>query len=118
MECTVLRTGLWGLPVRLPLAYLYLRQANSHKLIISPPAQAEVKGTSERFEIRFRPFTSKTITLRAQGRDYGDLGDGIVNTLLGDLEIWEGSERIARAEGTAALERRLPEIDGSKTAKS
>jgi hypothetical protein len=115
MECTVLRSGLWGIPVRLPLAYLYLRQAKRRKLILSPPALAQVKGTPDCFEIRFRPFTAKTITLRAQGREYGDLGDGIVNTLVGDLEIWEGSELLARAEGTAALERRVPETSMSNT---
>lgn len=109
VECAVLRSSLWGVPVRLPLAYLYLRHANARKLIIAPPALAQVTGTPEKFEIQFRPFASKTITLRAQGRDYGDLGDGIVNTLVGDLDIWDGSQLIARAKGTAGLERRVPQ---------
>ena len=112
VECTVLRSGLWGIPVQLPLAYLYLRQANTRKFIISPPALAQAKGTPDKFEIQFRTLAAKPITLRAQGREYGALGDGIVNTLVGDLEIWEGSKLIARAEGTAGLERRIPETTG------
>lgn len=108
VECVVSRSSLWGLPVRLPLAYLYLRRGNARKLIMSPPAIAQAKGTPEKFEIQFRPFAAESITLRAQGREYGDLGDGIVNTLVGDLDIWEGSQLIARAEGTAGLERRVP----------
>ena len=109
VECAVFRSSLWGIPIRLPLAYLYLHSANERKFIISPPAFAHATGTPEKFEIQFRPFAAKAITLRAHGRDYGDLGDGIVNTLVGDLEIWEGNRLIARAEGTAALERRAPQ---------
>ena len=107
VECAVLRSSLWGIPVRLPLSYLYLRHANSRKFIIAPPAIAQVTGTPEKFEIQFRSVAAKTITLKAKGREYGDLGDRISNTLVGDLEIWEGDQRIARAEGTAALERRI-----------
>ena len=103
VECAVFRSGVWGLPLRLPLAYLYLRVAGARKLIISPPAMVRVNGSPEQFEIQVRG-----ITLSARGRDYGDLGDGIVNTLVGDLEIREGGQRIARAEGTAGLERRAP----------
>ena len=95
------------MPLRLPLSYLYLRHANSRKFIIAPPAIAQVTGTPEKFEIQFQRFAAKTITLKAKGREYGDLGNGIVNTLVGDLDIWEGDQLIARAEGTAALERRI-----------
>jgi len=35
-------------------------------------------------------------------------GEGIVNTLVGDLEIWQGDTLLARAQGTAGLERRVP----------
>lgn len=110
VECVVSRSGLWGMPIRLPLGYLYLHCGNVRKLIISPPAIARVRGAPENFEIQFQPFTAKTITLRAQGSDYGDLGDGIVNTLVGDLDIWEGGQLIARAKGTAGLERRVPPL--------
>lgn len=108
VECIVLRSGLWGLPARFPLAYLYLHSGSKRKFMISPPARAQAKGTPEKFEIRFQPFTSKPITLKAQGREYGNLGDGIINTLVGDLEIWEGDKLLARAQGTAGLERRIP----------
>lgn len=109
LECAVFRSSLWGTPARLPLAYVYLQHAGKRKLLISPPTLAQVTGTPEKFEVRFRSLSTGTITLKAQGRDYGDLGDGIFNTLVGDLEIWEGDQRIARAEGTAALERRIPQ---------
>jgi hypothetical protein len=109
LECALIRTGIWGIPLRLPLAYLYLRHANSRKFIIAPSAIAQVTGSPEKFEIQFRSFAAKTIVLRAKGREYGDLGDGIANTLVGDLEIWEGDQLIARAEGTATLERRAPQ---------
>jgi len=109
VECAVVRTSVWGMPLRLPLSYLYLRHANSRKFIIAPPVIARVTGTPENFEIQFQHFAAKTITLKAQAREYGDLGDGIANTLVGDLDIWEGDQLIARAEGTATLERRIPQ---------
>jgi len=108
MECTILRSGVWGIPVGLPLAYLYLRDGATREFVIAPPAVARVTGSPEKFEIQFRRFGAETITLSAQGRDYGDLGDGIVNTLVGDLEIRKGGRLIARAQGTAGLERRAP----------
>jgi len=108
MECTILRSGVWGIPVGLPLAYLYLRDGATREFVIAPPALARVTGSPEKFEIQFRRFGAETITLSAQGRDYGDLGDGIVNTLVGDLEIRKGGRLIARAQGTAGLERRAP----------
>ena len=110
LECAVFRSSLWGSPVRLPLAYLYLRYPSRPRtLISSPPALAHAVGTPDQFEIKVRPLAAKTITLKARGREYGDLGDGIVNTLVGDLEVWEGSQLIARAQGTAGLERRAPQ---------
>jgi len=108
VECTVLRSGAWGIPVGLPLAYLYLRDGATREFVIAPPALARVTGPPEKLEIQFRRFGAETITLNAQGRDYGDLGDGIVNTLVGDLEIRKGGRLIARAQGTAGLERRAP----------
>jgi hypothetical protein len=108
MECTLLRSGVWGIPVGLPLAYLYLRDGATREFVIAPPALARVTGSPEKFEIQFRRCGVETITLNAQGRDYGDLGDGIVNTLVGDLEIRKGGRLIARAQGTAGLERRAP----------
>ncbi|OGO44132.1 MAG: hypothetical protein A2W37_02685 [Chloroflexi bacterium RBG_16_63_12] len=108
VECTVLRSGAWGIPVGLPLAYLYLRDGATREFVIAPPALARVTGSPEKFEIQFRRFGAETITVSAQGRDYGDLGDGIVNTLVGDLEIRKGGRLIARAQGTAGLERRAP----------
>jgi hypothetical protein len=98
VECAVFRSSLWGSPIRLLFAYLYLRSADERKLIMSPPATVRVKGTPEKFEIQFQPIVAKAITLRAQGQEYGDLGDGISNTWVGDLEIWQGDKRIGRAK--------------------
>jgi hypothetical protein len=108
VECTVLRSGLWGIPLGLPLAYLYLKEGDERELVLSPPATVRVIGSPERFEIHVRRFWGDTITLIAVGRDYGDLGDDIINTLVGDLEILKGGRVIARAQGTAGLERRAP----------
>src|SRR5574341_1658647 len=108
VECAVLRSGIWGIPVGLPLAYLYLRDGATREFVIAPPARARVIGLPEKFEIQFGRLGAETVTLNAQGRDYGNLGDGIVNTLVGDLEIRKGGRLIARAQGTAGLERRTP----------
>jgi hypothetical protein len=108
VECTVFRSGLWGIPVRLPLAYLYLKEAEARTWVISPPAIACVTGSPEKFAIHIRRIGAETITLNAVGRDYGDLGDGIINTLVGDLEILRDGRVVARAQGTAGLERRSP----------
>lgn len=108
LECVVLRSSLWGSPIQLPLAYLYLRCEGKRSFFMSPPAKAQVSGIPERFEIRFQPFRGKIVALKARGREYGNLGDGIVNTLMGDLEVWEGDKLLAQAKGTAGLERRIP----------
>jgi uncharacterized membrane protein len=108
VECAVFRSGLWGVPLRLPLAYLYLRQADGRHLIMSPPARARVTGTLDHFEISVRPVGGAPILLKASGREYGDFGEGITNTLVGDLDILQGGKLIASARGTAGLECRAP----------
>lgn len=106
VECSILRSNLWGIPVRLPLAYLYLRHADRRELVMAPFGLARVVGSPEKFEIQIQPLGGEPVTLAGVGRDYGDLGDGIINTLVGDLEIRVGSRVIARATGTAGIERR------------
>jgi hypothetical protein len=108
VECTVLRSGLWGIPLRLPLAYLYLQEGAARELVVSPPAIIRVTGSPEKFAIQIRRFGAEMITLKAVGRDYGDLGEGIINTLVGDLEVIKGGRLMTRALGTAGLERRAP----------
>jgi len=54
-----------------------------------------------------RKFGREKITFIGTGREYGDFGDRIINTLTGDLEIHEGNRVIAYARGTAGLERRV-----------
>jgi hypothetical protein len=109
VECMALRSAVWGFPLRLPLGYLYLRVGSQRRLWIAPPVLTRISGSPQEFEIEFRPISAAPIRLKGQGRDYGDLGDGIVNTLVGNLEVWQGETLLARAAGTAGLERRAPD---------
>jgi hypothetical protein len=107
VECSVLRSSLWGTSAQIPLAYLYLHQQGRSEFLI-PLSPARVVGSPENFQIEFNRLGREKITLIGTGRQYGDFGDRIINTLTGDLEIREGSRVIARANGTAGLERRTP----------
>lgn len=106
VECMVIRTRLWGTPIEFPFAYCYLSQPHDQELVIAPFRLAKVKGSPERFEIEIRRLGRDSIFLTATGRDYTDLGDNIMNTLVGDLEVREGNRLLAKAIGTAGLERR------------
>lgn len=108
LEASIFRSRLWGLPISLPLAYLYLRQPEKEALTMLPFGLAQVKGTPESFEATFRRIGAAALRLVCKGRDYGDLGDNIINTLVGDMQIWEGDKLLAEAKGTAGLERRKP----------
>ena len=108
VECAVFKSGVWGRDVNLPLAYLYLRQVGLTELIVAPFGLVRVTGDPEKFEIEIRRIGGKPITLIGMGREYGDLGEGIINTLVGDLEVHVGGKVIASARGTAGLERRAP----------
>ncbi len=109
VECSVLRTRLWGLPVSMPAGYLYLRTPQGASTVTMPPGRGRVSGTPEGFTIDFRRPRRSAVQLRCTGRDYGDLGDGIVNTAVGDLDIVIGGEVVASAKGSAMLERREPQ---------
>ena len=76
---------------------------------MAPLSLASVKGSPQNFEIQIKRIGAETVTLAGAGRNYGDFGDGIINTLVGDLEVWQGKRLIARAQGTAGLERRAPD---------
>jgi hypothetical protein len=67
-----------------------------------------VEGSPEKFQIVMNRKGKAPIKLVATGRDYADFGESILNTLTGDLEVWEGGRLLARARGTASLERRTP----------
>lgn len=105
VECMVVQSGLWGTSVQLPLAYLYLHQPD-RRVFLVPLQPARVEGSPEKFQIEINRVGKEKITLTGTGREYGDFGDRIINTLTGDLEIREGNRLIARAIGTAGLERR------------
>jgi hypothetical protein len=109
VECYLARSAAWGVPVGMPLAYLYLRRNGKQRLVMAPFNLARAKGSPESFEIRIRRPGARTVTLIGTGRDYGNLGDGIINTLVGDLEVREGRKLIGRALGSAGLERRAAE---------
>jgi hypothetical protein len=107
VECSFVKSSLWGTRFKTPLAYLYLRQQDKREFMTPLPGMTSVKGNHENFELKIRRFGKESITLIGKGREYGDLGEGIVNTLVGDLEIRVGEKLIARAAGTAGFERRV-----------
>jgi hypothetical protein len=109
VECYAARSAAWGVPVGMPLAYLYLRHKGKKRLVMAPFNLARARGSPESFEIKIRRPGARTVTLIGTGRDYGNLGDGIINTLVGDLEVRQGRKLIGRAQGTAGLECRAPE---------
>lgn len=106
MECSILRTSLWGTSLQMPLAFLYLHQNGKRNFWMAPPGSVNLHGSPEKFTVEFKPIMHKTITLVCTGREYGDFGERIINTLTGDLEIFEDNQLIASAKGTAGLERR------------
>ncbi|MCE9645330.1 MAG: hypothetical protein K8S20_04965 [Chloroflexi bacterium] len=109
VECSIFRTSLWGTSVQIPFAFLYLYRNGKGHVWMAPPNTAKAEGSPDKFILEFICIGRKKITLVAAGREYGDFGERIINTLTGDLEIFEGGQRIAHARGTAGLERRAPE---------
>lgn len=107
IECSFFKSSLWGSRYKMPLAYLYIKDENRKMLIMGTPGSVSVKGTPENFELRVRGFAAKPVTIKGTGREYGDFGEGIINTLVGDLEVMIGKEVIGQAKGTAGLERRF-----------
>jgi hypothetical protein len=111
IECTLLRSRIWGSTIGVPLGYFYYRNGSRSSLLISPPARIAVAGSQDAFQLVVRSLLGRKIILEAKGREYASLGDGIVNTLIGDLQIKEGGKTVAHAEATAGLERRTPHFD-------
>jgi hypothetical protein len=109
VECSVVRSSLWGTSVQLPIAYLHLQQPDRMDFLLAPLNPVRVSGSPEKFQMEFKCIGREKITLVGTGREYGDFGDRILNTLTGDLEIREGNRVIAFAKGTAGLEYRAPE---------
>lgn len=109
VECAVFRTSLWGTAVQMPFAFLYLNRNGERDFLVAPPNSVNVTGSPDKFTIEFRRIGRKKITLVCSGREYGDFGERIINTLTGDLDIFEDNQLVASAKGTAGLERRTPE---------
>ena len=108
LECSVFRTSLWGSSIHMPFAFLYLYRNGKSDYLMAPPNSVKTEGSPEKFTIEFSRIGRKKITLVGTGREYGDFGERISNTLTGDLDILEGNQLIASAKGTAGLERRAP----------
>ncbi len=106
VECTVLRSRVLGTSLLTSLGYLYYRNGNRTRLIVSPPGRLKAIGSPDSFQIQGSSILGPPISLKAAGREYASLGEGIVSTLTGDLEVWEGPTLIARARSAAGLERR------------
>jgi len=106
VECSFVKSSLWGTPLKAAFAYLYLRQQEKKEFVMALPGMASVKGTCENFELKINRIGKEPIVLIGRGLEYGYLGDGIVNTLIGDLEIRVGDKLMAQAIGTAGIECR------------
>ena len=109
VESMLFRSSLWGSPAQIQAGFLYLNRPRKRELVMAPFNMARVSGTPEHFQLEIKRIGREKITLVGTGREYGDFGDRIINTITGDLEIHEGNRLIARAVGTAGLERRFPE---------
>ena len=75
-------------------------------MLIAPPTRISVSGVPESFELKAKSFFGPQIILKAKGGEYGSFGEGIINTLTGDLEVWEDNELLGQALGAAGLEHR------------
>jgi hypothetical protein len=106
VEFDLLRTHIWGTRAKTGLGYLWIDDGQSVQELISPPARITVAGDPASFTVTVRQLRGHTYRLVCTGRDYADLGDGIANTLVGDLEVWRDGQLIGKAVGTASLERR------------
>src|SRR5919109_1473575 len=84
MECMLLRSRVWGLPVEVPLGYFYYRNGSLSRLLTSPPARITLAGSPDAFEVHAVPWAGSPLKFKATGRDYASLGQGIINTLTGD----------------------------------
>lgn len=108
VECMLLRSRVWGIPLKAPLGYFYYRNGPDSALLTSPPYRMSATGSPQGFEIIIGSPGKARFSLRAAGREYAALGEGILNTLTGDLELWQEGKLVAQAGGTAGLERRDP----------
>ncbi|MDZ7633542.1 MAG: hypothetical protein U5L72_03500 [Bacteroidales bacterium] len=106
VECSFFHTTLWGTAIKSGFAYLHLRQQDKKEFVMAPFGLASVKGTPENFQLEIKRIGKESVTLTCSGSDYGHFGNGIINTLKGNLKIFLGKELIAQAFGTAALEHR------------
>lgn len=106
LECSLLLSHVWGSSILFPIGYLYIRHETSTRLIIAPPGRISVKGSPDSFVLSAKPMFGPKIVLEAVGRDYNSLREGIINTLIGDLKVWEDDKLLGYAQGTAGLERR------------
>jgi hypothetical protein len=110
VECSFVRSRIWGSKIVVPIGYFYYQRCSRSNLLISPPARITVSGSQNTFQVVARSLLGRKFILDAIGREYADLGDGIVNTLNGDLQLKEGDKIVAHAKATAGLERKASQL--------
>jgi hypothetical protein len=107
VECLVVRSALFGSPVRLRAGYFYVSTADRTESIVTPMnGSIRLEGTREKIRITARRFGGERYVLRGEAapQDYHDLGERIWNTLIGSCTL----EGYGAARGSAALEERMP----------
>ncbi len=100
VEAAVLRTRLWGRPrASITGGYVVVDDGGSTSRVIAPVyGLVSGWGDAQRFGIRARAWgRGITISGGASASAYNDLGEGIAQTLLGDLSVTGWGECTGRA---------------------
>jgi hypothetical protein len=105
VEALLARTRIWSTRVAMNAGYLWIDQGGVHQLVIHPlNGMIRVEGSPEAFTLTARRLGRPSLVVRcsAPPNAYGDLGEGIKQTLLGTCLI----DGVGEAKGTAGLEFR------------
>jgi hypothetical protein len=105
VEAALFRSRLWGLPgPRVTAGYLAVDAGGRRAVVIAPGyGRITARGTESGFDLHARNLTqSLQLTARAGHGAYNDLGEGIHQTLLGNLSV----DGLGSCVGQAGLEVR------------
>jgi hypothetical protein len=105
LEAVVNRTRMWGVPPALATGYLWIRENGRERLLVSPlNAVITASGGPGRLVLTARS-AGKTIRAEctASRRQYNDLGEGILQTLLAQCCLSDGG-----VSSRSGLEHRFP----------
>ena len=108
VECSLNGTSLWGSRLKTHIGYFWINDGRTERLLIHPPARIKVSGDLDAISIAITSLRGPRFKLVGTGRNYADLGDDILNTSTGDLEVWRDDILLGKAVGTASLERHAP----------